>query len=141
MINRGVGTGLIWSWQLMVLPVIGWLISTPAGLAQSWETDVARFDPSQPVHLRVINRTPYPIEYGLTDPRPQVKEVQAGDQIELKQIRIPNCLGLNTPMLAPVVYQVSALADNWIRVEVRVSPEIYGVHCLDLRQDGEIYVY
>lgn len=139
MINRG--RGLSWSGQLAVLPLGALLLSTPVGLAQSLPADVTRFDPSQPVHLRVINRTPYPIEYGLTDPRPQVKEVQAGDQIELKQIRIPNCLGLNTPMLAPVIYQVSSLADNWIRVEVRVSPEIYGVHCLDLRQDGEIYVY
>ena len=108
---------------------------------QSPTQAVARFDLEHPVRIRVINATPHPLEYGLADPFPQVTEVQAGNQIELTQVRIPNCLAINTPMLAPVEYQVTLLPDNWIEVEVTVSPDIYGVHCLDLRLDGGIYVY
>lgn len=137
---RDAWVGLTVAWILGCGVPDGFLLSSFAQ-THSDQQPVARFDPTQPVRLRVINRTPHPLEYGLTDPRPQVTEVQAGEQIELTQVRIPNCLGINTPMLAPVRYQVSRQDGNWIQVEVRVSPEIYGEHCLDLRQDGEIYVY
>lgn len=129
----GISLSLIWS----SLP-----LSTPMVLAAPIDQQNSiRFDPNQAVHIRVFNRTPHPLEYGLADPFPQIKEVQAGEQIELFQVRVPNCLGINTPMLAPVQYQVSAGAGNWIEVEVQVSPEIYGVHCLELQLDGGVYVY
>ncbi len=131
-----ISLGLVWGFPLVSTPV-----ASGSPIAQPDQQTPVRFNPNQPVHIRVFNRTPHPLEYGLADPFPQIKEVQTGEQIELYQVRVPNCLGLNTPMLAPVQYQVSAEAGNWIEVEVRVSPEIYGVHCLELQLDGEVYVY
>ncbi len=99
------------------------------------------FSPQQPVKLRIVNRTPYPLEYGLTDPRPIVTEVQAGEQVELTTVRIPNCLAINTPMMSPVQYDATTVSGNWIVVEVTVVSDVSGDHCLDLRESGAVYIY
>lgn len=135
----------IWRWQLYGL-IVGLMLGVGAGWSQEvrgqeaiWSV-ATWFNPAQPVKIRILNRTPHPLEYGLTDPRPIVTEVQAGQQVELTSVRIPNCLAVNTPMLSPVQYNVS-VADNWIIVEVKVVSDVSGDHCLDLRANGAIYIY
>ncbi|NJO86099.1 MAG: hypothetical protein HC818_05595 [Synechococcaceae cyanobacterium RM1_1_27] len=55
---------------------------------------VARFDPARPITVRVLNRTPHPLEYGLSDPYPSVlTEVQTGQEIRLEQVVVPQLLG------------------------------------------------
>ncbi len=119
----------------------GWLfpISTLKAQDSIWSVE-AWFDPSRPVTIRLMNQTPHPLEYGLTDPRPIVTEVQTGQQVDLTSVRIPNCLAVNTPMLSPVQYDVDVV-DNLIQVEVTVVNDVSGDHCLDLRSSGAIYIY
>ncbi|NJK62373.1 MAG: hypothetical protein HC921_06505 [Synechococcaceae cyanobacterium SM2_3_1] len=80
------------------------------------------------------------MEYGLTDPRPVVTEVQPGESVELFSVLIPNCLAVNTPMLTPVQYQVE-VKQNRIHVQVLPVNDLSGDHCLDLHPTGTLYVY
>jgi hypothetical protein len=49
-------------------------------------------------------------------------------------------MAINTPMLAPVGYQVSVDSFNVITVEVRLVNDVSGDHCLDLQATGAIFV-
>jgi hypothetical protein len=101
---------------------------------------VGQFNPNQPVSILLINKTADPLEYGLTDPRPVVTEVQPGESVEIKSVLVPNCLAANTPMLTPVQYQVNVV-QNRIHVEVFPVNDLSGDHCLDLHPSGTLYVY
>lgn len=111
----------------------------PISFANAWEA-VGQFNPAQPVQIKVLNQTRFPIEYGLTDPRPIVSEIPAGETLDINQPRIPNCLALNTPMMSPVQYKVETQG-NQIIVAVQIVNDVSGDHCLDLREDGQIFVY
>ena len=119
--------------------------TTPAVQGSPWQV-VARFDPARPITVRVLNRTPHPLEYGLSDPYPTtLTEVQTGQKIQLEQVVVPNCLALNTPMLSPVQYAVASTQDaagaNLITVEVTTVNDVSGDHCLDLQESGAIFIY
>lgn len=101
---------------------------------------VGQFNPNQPVSILLMNQTEDPLEYGLTDPRPVVTEVQPGESVELSSVLIPNCLAVNTPMLTPVRYQVE-VKQNHIHVQVHPVNDLSGDHCLDLHPSGTLYVY
>ncbi len=101
---------------------------------------VGQFDPNQSVSILLINQTEAPLEYGLTDPRPVVTEVQPGESVELRSVLVPNCLAVNTPMLTPVQYQVE-VKHNLIHVQVLPVNDLSGDHCLDLHPSGTLYVY
>jgi hypothetical protein len=113
----------------------------PVGVDQSvFDRPVARFNPNLPSELVILNRTGLPLEYGFTDPRREVFEFPPEDTLRLSNYRIPNCMAINTPMLAPVRYEVSVDPMNVITVEVRLVNDVSGDHCLDLQATGAIFV-
>ncbi|MGQ9838119.1 MAG: hypothetical protein ACUVRV_09165 [Cyanobacteriota bacterium] len=113
----------------------------PVGVDQVvFNRPIARFDPNRPSELVIINRTGLPLEYGFTDPQRDVFELASEETLRLSNYRIPNCMAINTPMLAPVQYQVSVDATNVITVEVRLVNDVSGDHCLDLQATGAIFV-
>ncbi|MEN9232276.1 MAG: hypothetical protein Q6L68_15370, partial [Thermostichus sp. DG02_5_bins_236] len=112
----------------------------PVGVDQRvFDRPVARFNPNQPSELVIINRTGLSLEYGFTDPRRDVFEFPPEETLRISNYRIPNCLAINTPMLAPVQYQVSVDPMNVITVEVRLVNDVSGDHCLDLQATGAIF--
>ena len=140
-------------WPRLLLPIalatagiMGAILgAAPAVQGSPWQV-VARFDPARPITVRVLNRTPHPLEYGLSDPYPStLTEVQTGQEIQLEQVVVPNCLALNTPMMSPVQYAVAATQDaagsNLITVEVTTVNDVSGDHCLDLQDSGAIFIY
>ncbi|MCF2972702.1 hypothetical protein L1047_16015 [Synechococcus sp. Nb3U1] len=113
----------------------------PVGVDQTvFNRPVARFNPDRPSELVIINRTGLPLEYGFTDPRREVFEFPPEETLRLSNYRIPNCMAINTPMLAPVGYRVSVDPTNVITVEVRLVNDVSGDHCLDLQATGAIFV-
>ncbi len=130
-------------------PVITTLSLSSALVSAAWGSPwqvVARFDPDQPTAIKILNRTPYPLEYGLSDPYPAtLTEVQSGQALQLEAVAIPNCLALNTPMLSPVQYEVETSpppsGSNLITVTVTTVNDVSGDHCLDLQSSGAIFVY
>ncbi|MEN9222292.1 MAG: hypothetical protein Q6M04_07620 [Thermostichus sp. BF3_bins_97] len=113
----------------------------PVGVDQVvFNRPVARFNPNLPSELVIINRTGLPLEYGFTDPRRDVFEFPPEETLRLSNYRIPNCMAINTPMLAPVRYEVSVDPRNVITVEVRLVNDVSGDHCLDLQATGAIFV-
>ncbi|MFQ3583333.1 MAG: hypothetical protein SNJ85_00150 [Cyanobacteriota bacterium] len=113
----------------------------PVGVDQAaFNRPVARFSPNRPSELVIINRTGLPLEYGFTDPRQDVSEFPPEETLRLSNYRIPNCMAINTPMLAPVQYLVSVDPMNVITVEVRLVNDVSGDHCLDLQATGAIFV-
>ncbi len=130
-------------------PVITTLSLGSALVSPTWGSPwqvVARFDPQQPTAIKILNRTPHPLEYGLSDPYPAIlTEVQSGQELQLEAVAIPNCLALNTPMLSPVQYQVETSpqpsGSNLITVTVTPVNDVSGDHCLDLQSSGAIFVY
>jgi hypothetical protein len=113
----------------------------PVGVDQAvFDRPVARFNPTPPVEVVVRNRTGLPLEYGFTDPRQGISELQPGETLRLSNLTLPNCLAINTPMLGPVGYQVSVDPANVITVEVRLVNDVSGDHCLDLQETGAIFV-
>lgn len=105
-------------------------------------TAVAQFDPQRPVTIRILNQTPYPLEYGLSDPYPaQLTEVQTGQSIQLDEVPVPNCLAVNTPMLSPVQYGIQVDTANLVTVSVTTVNDASGDHCLDVHPSGALYVY
>ncbi|MEN9226489.1 MAG: hypothetical protein Q6L60_14505 [Thermostichus sp. HHBFW_bins_43] len=113
----------------------------PVGVDQVvFNRPVARFNPNLPSELVILNRTGLPLEYGFTDPRRNIFELPSGETLRLSSYRIPNCMAINTPMLAPVRYDVSVDPTNVITVEVRLVNDVSGDHCLDLQATGAIFV-
>ncbi|NJO86098.1 MAG: hypothetical protein HC818_05590 [Synechococcaceae cyanobacterium RM1_1_27] len=53
-------------------------------------------------------------------------------------------MALNTPMLSPVQYAVTSSQDpagsNLITVEVTTVNDVSGDHCLDLQDNGTIFI-
>jgi len=113
----------------------------PVGVDQSvFDRPVARFNPNLPAELVIRNRTGLPLEYGFTDPRQDISELPPGETLRIGNLPIPNCMAINTPMLAPVGYRVSVDPLNVITVEVRLVNDVSGDHCLDLQETGAIFV-
>lgn len=139
-VGGGLLQGSLWvaaqpTFQTVPLPRL------PVGVDQSvFDRPVARFNPNLPAELVIRNRTGLPLEYGFTDPRQKVSELPAGETLRLSNLLIPNCMAINTPMLAPVGYQVSVDPLNVITVEVRLVNDVSGDHCLDLQETGAIFV-
>jgi serine/threonine-protein kinase len=133
----GAGLFLISS---SVIPA--WTQTPPAETFQPgpWQP-VARVNPRQSISIKIINRTPIPIEYILTT-QTGFRRLSPGQTAQLSNFSLPAYLNINpTRDRTAITYRVSVLEKtNAVTVEVYPAGSV-GLHSINIDQTGAIYVY
>ncbi|MEN9262049.1 MAG: hypothetical protein Q6L60_13910 [Thermostichus sp. HHBFW_bins_43] len=143
---------------LLLLTGLFWGLGSPLAWGQTATADtfqpgffqpVARFDPSRPVQVVIINRSDATLEYGITTDLGPDQELLPNEQVTLTLSELPAYLSIHTPNRPPfseigLRYVVSAdAAQNRVTVNVAVNllQEGGGDRALDFNPEGGIYIY
>ncbi|MCF2971702.1 hypothetical protein L1047_10905 [Synechococcus sp. Nb3U1] len=141
---------------LLILAGLSLSLGVPVAWGQTSSTfqpgffqPVARFDPSRPVQVVLINCSDATVEYGITTDLGSDQELLPDEQVTLTIRELPAYLSIHTPSRPPfseisLRYVVSGDADQnriTVNVVVNLLQEGGGDRTLDFNPEGGVYVY